>query len=617
MNNIEIEKSCFVDGTNIFLGKVKVGKNCRIIGSVIEDCEIGDNVCITNSVVEKSKIKNNVSIGPFAHLRGGCEICEDVRVGNFVEIKNSIIGARTKVAHLAYIGDAELGEDVNVGCGVIFANYDGKNKYVTKVGNRVFIGSNSNLVAPLFIEDDVFIACGTTVTNNLAKDDFCIGRVRNEIKKSVENPYSEKFKDKLKYFGTDGIRGVYGKTLTNQVAKKVGYGLSQICKNPTVVVGRDTRQSGNELFNHLAAGISFGDGVVVDLGVVPTACVSYLTRLLCADFGVMITASHNPSEYNGIKVFSAKGQKLGENLEREIENFIEKDIDFYEKSSNIIPAQKRAYIEFLESVCDNLENLDVYLDCANGVTSNFAPKLFLTKGANVVCENTQGEINFNAGVLNPDVLYNQFMQSKCEIGFAFDGDGDRVFCVTKKGVLDGDRILYILAKHFGEKFAVGTTMTNMGLEKHLEAIGTKLVRVDVGDKYIAKAIKSKKYGVGAEKSGHVIVGKYLNTGDGILTALVLSDIYKQSPQLFDEAISLKMYPSVEECVITENKKIIKTDDFLNFKVKQEKNILNGRIVVRASGTEPKIRILVENENIENAQKMAKKIKKYIEKLINK
>ena len=173
-----------IDDKTIIIGKTQIGKNCKIINSVLENAVLGDNVEVINSTITNSNIENNVKIGPYAHLRANSVVEENVRIGNFVEIKNSQIGKNTKIAHLAYIGDAEVGEDVNVGCGVIFANYDGKNKHKTIVGNRVFIGSNSNLIAPLFIEDDVFIAAGTTVTSNLSCGDFCIGRVKNEIKKT-------------------------------------------------------------------------------------------------------------------------------------------------------------------------------------------------------------------------------------------------------------------------------------------------------------------------------------------------------------------------------------------------------------------------------------------------
>lgn len=608
----KIHSTTSIDDKTIIIGKTQIGKNCKIINCVLENVIVGDNVTITNSTITNSNIKNNVTIGPYAHLRANTIVADNVRIGNFVEIKNSQIGKNTKIAHLAYIGDAEVGEDVNVGCGVIFANYDGKNKHKTIVGNRVFIGSNSNLIAPLFIEDDVFIAAGTTVTNNLSCGDFCIGRVRNEIKKGAENLYAEKFMEKTKYFGTDGIRGVYGKTLTNDIAKKVGFSLTKLKSSPRVLVGRDTRESGEVLLENIANGICGGNGEVVDLGVVPTACVCYLTKLFDCDFGVMITASHNPSEYNGIKIFANNGYKLSTIQEKQIEEIIENCKQTPQGVYNVVSAQKRAYFELLSNVSQSYKDLKIYLDCANGSASKIAPKIFTQAGALVVENNINGEINKNAGVLDESLFFENFLNSGAEIGFCFDGDADRVMCATKNGVLDGDRILYLLAKHKHEKFAVGTVMTNLAIEKHLKNIGTKLIRVDVGDKNIAKQIKSKKYNIGAEKSGHVIIGEYLQTGDGILTAIVLANIYKQNKQIFDEALALEMLPCISETIVTDDKKIIKTDEFLNYKVVQEKQLTFGRIIVRASGTEPKIRIVVEDENAENAKKIAKNIKKYIQ-----
>lgn len=612
----QIHKSTSIDDKTIILGNTIIGKNCKIINSVLDNVILGDNVEIINSTITNSQIASSTTVGPYAHLRSNCVIDENVRVGNFVEIKNSHIGKRTKIAHLAYIGDADIGEDVNIGCGVIFANYDGENKHKTVVGNRVFVGSNCNLIAPLFIEDDVFIAAGTTVTNNLSCGDFCIGRVQNQIKKGVENLYAQKFLPKAKYFGTDGIRGVYGKQLTDELAKQVGFALTKLKEKPRVLVGRDTRQSGNMLFDNLAQGICYGGGEVVDVAVVPTACVCYLTKLLKCDYGVMITASHNPSEYNGIKIFASNGYKLPSVQEKQIEQIIDACEQISTTKCNIVPAQKRAYLELLFSIAECYDGIKIYLDCANGSASQIAPKVFRQAGAIVIENNTFGEINKNAGVLDEKLFFEQFLNSGAEIGFCFDGDADRVMCATKNGVLDGDKILYLLAKHKHEKFAVGTIMTNICFEKYLKEIGTKLIRVNVGDKYIAKQIKSKKYNIGAEKSGHVIIAEYLQTGDGILTAIVLTNIYLKNKQIFDETLSLKLFASIEESVKTENKNIIKTDDFLNYKVKQEKLLSEGRIIVRASGTEPKIRIMVEDSDEEKSKKIAKNIKNYIQNLIN-
>ena len=310
MKEIKIHKSSFIDDRTELVGDVVIGKNCVIKNSRITNSQIGDNVKITDSNIEDSKIKNNVTIGPYSHLRPNCVIDDNVHIGNFVEIKNSFIGKRTKVPHLSYVGDAIVGEDNNIGCGVIFCNYDGKNKNTIVVGDRVFIGSNSNIVAPAIIEDESFIAAGTTVTSNIGKGDFCIGRVKNEIKGNIFNPYLQNFTPKPQYFGTDGIRGIYGESLTCELATKVGYAITRLTKNPKVIIGKDTRPSGKELLEAFAKGVCQGGGSVYNVGVISTPGVAYLAKFFDFDYGVVITASHNPSEYNGIKIFNKNGYKI-------------------------------------------------------------------------------------------------------------------------------------------------------------------------------------------------------------------------------------------------------------------------------------------------------------------
>ena len=277
-----------------------------------------------------------------------------------------------------------------------------------------------------------------------------------------------------------------------------------------------------------------------------------------------------------------------------------------------------AYMKFLNLICDHkLDGLKIFLDLSNGAVSSYAKQIFQKLGAKVCVVNDGGEINKNASVLDEKTFIQNMSKYKCDIGFCFDGDADRVMCITKNNVvLDGDKILWILAKYNKEKYAVGTIMTNMGLEKHLEKIGTRLIRTDVGDRNIAKMMKSKKYKIGAETSGHVIISQLSTTGDGVLTALYLLKIYKENPELFNEAEKLNMYSTVNLSVKTENKTIIKNDKVL-FEIKKQEKFLGakGRIIVRASGTEPKIRITVECKDESKAQTVASKIKKTIESLI--
>lgn len=611
-SSIFVHPSSNVSESCVLTGEVKIGKNCVITNSRLQNCIVGDNVKIVDSTIEESEIKNNATIGPYSHLRPGTIVGEGVHIGNFVEIKNAKIGNRTKIPHLSYVGDCDVGEDVNIGCGVIFCNYDGKNKNRSFVGNRVFIGSNSNLVAPVIVEDDSFIAAGTTVTDNVLKGEFCIGRVKNETRHGVLNLYLQNFTSPLKYFGTDGIRGIYGETLNDELCKKVGYSLTKIGDSPKILIGRDTRESGTKILNNLAIGVCSGGGEVYDAGVISTAGVAYLTKFFDFDYGVMITASHNPSEYNGIKIFNKNGYKLNENQEILLEKhlILPKKL----KKAKIKIAQADAYIEHLKSVCTKKVDLKIFLDCSNGAVSGYAPALFKSLGAKVEAINISGEINKDASVLDENLFVQNMKKSEADIGFCFDGDADRIMCITQNGiVLDGDKILYILAKYRKEKFAVGTIMSNMALEKHLMTVGTRLVRTDVGDKYIARLMKSKKYKIGAEQSGHVIISDLTTTGDGVLTALYLLNIFIEQREIFDKAEQLNNYSTVNLKVKTENKKIIKNDKVSSEIKKQEKLLAGmGRIIVRPSGTEPVIRITVESKNQDKSKKIANKIKSVIE-----
>lgn len=615
-NFFNIDNSSQVDSDCKLSGNITIGKNCKILNSRLENVEIGDNVTIVDSSLCGAKIHNNVSIGPYARIRPDTIIFDDVKIGNFCEIKNSIVGKRSKIPHLSYVGDAEIGEDCNIGCGVIFCNYDGKNKTKSIVGDRVFIGSNCNIISPVILEDETFIAAGTTVTDNVAKGEFCIGRSYNEIKHGVLNMYLQNFSSPLKYFGTDGIRGVFGENLTLELCQKVGYSLSKMTKNAKVLIGRDTRESGEKILNSIAKGLSIDGAEIFDAGIISTAGVAFLTRFFEFDYGVMITASHNSSEYNGIKIFNKNGYKLNENQEILLEKGLK--MQKTNKKPKIKKVSQDAYINFLGLVCDkDLTNLNILLDLSNGAVCGYAKNIFESLGARTFVVNDGGEINKNASVLDENIFIQNMQKSNCDIGFCFDGDADRVMCITKDNVvLDGDKILWILAKYKKEKYAVGTIMTNLAMEKHLTKIGTRLIRTDVGDRNIAKIMKSKKYNIGAETSGHIIIRELSTTGDGILTALYLLKIYKENPELFDRVKQLNMYSTVNLSVKTENKKIIKNDNVLCEIKKQEKLLgTSGRIIVRASGTEPKIRITVECKDTKKAESVANKIKKTIENLL--
>lgn len=630
---IVIGKNSFVSKDCILKGKVVIGDNCNIVhsdisntqiangveikNSQVEDSTIKDNVKINFSVIEKSIIENNVAIGPYAHLRPNCTLKENVKVGNFVELKNCTIGKGTKIPHLSYVGDATLGKDVNVGCGVIFCNYDGMKKERSVIKDRVFIGSNSNIVAPVTIEIDSFIAAGSTITQDVKSKEFAISRCRQQNKKYVRNAYALKFKQPLKYFGTDGIRGIYNKDLTDELAIKVGYSVSMLKKNAKVLIGRDTRKSSVNLLENLAKGLCSGGGQVLDAGVISTAGLAYLTKHHDYDYGIEITASHNPSEYNGIKIFDRNGYKINENLEYIIEENLV--LPSRVKKAEIISIDRTPYFDFLNSICKkNLKGLKILIDLSNGAVSNYAKDIFEKLNAIVITINDGGEINKNAGILDEKIFINNMKKYDADIGFCFDGDADRVMCMTKNlKLIDGDKILYILVKYFKQDYAVGTIMTNLALEKELKNIGTKLVRVDVGDRNIASTIKKKNYLLGAEQSGHVIISSFATTGDGVMTALILLNIFAENKKIFNSSENLNFYPTISKKIKVIDKSIIKNEE-LNKLINQEQVSLrnSGRIIVRPSGTEPVIRVTVEAKDENKAKVVAEKIANFIEKLIH-
>lgn len=600
-----------IDNTSKIIGDCTFGKNVKIINSTIIDTKLGDNVTIENSHIEKAIIMDGCSVGPFARIREGSVLGENVKVGNFVEIKNSMLGARCKASHLSYIGDSILGEDVNVGCGVIFVNYDGKNKHKTIVGDRVFIGCNSNLIAPVFLEDDSFIGAGTTVTKNVGEKQLCTSRVEQINCDYKNNLYLENFMLPPKYFGTDGIRGIAYEDLNLEFVKSVGYSISKLKPNPRIIVGYDTRESSVDLLNALSQGIFVGGGEVYSCGVIPTGGICYLTKALGFDYGVVLTASHNPSKYNGIKVFDNKGYKISREIQLKIEENLTKITKKSKKKIKTVDIS--SYLDLLKSIGEDLSGLNIFLDLANGATNGYAQKVFYSLGAKIQVVNDVGEINKNASVLDEQLFIKNMSDYDCDLGFCFDGDGDRIMAITKnKVVLSGDHILFILTKYFSEKYAVGTIMTNIGIEKELKKQGIKLIKTDVGDCNVAKIVCSKKYAVGAERSGHVIIRKFLPSGDGLVCAMMLCKIYKSNPELFVEAenlIETKVANLTVECLDKKilSKKEVKKQIYLS----QNQVKDDGSVVVRYSGTEPKVRITVQSSSLEKAQKLASGIKQAI------
>ncbi len=428
------------------------------------------------------------------------------------------------------------------------------------------------------------------------------------------------------YFGTDGIRGVVGKDLTTELAFKCGLALTKVRENPKILICQDTRPSNNLISFSFVSGVISNGGIVVDAGIAPTSLVSCLLTKLNFDFGVVISASHNPSEYNGIKIFAENGEKISESMEEKIESFIISGnlggnfcLGEYKRCESL----QKKYIDYLINSLDvRLNGIKVVLDLANGASFKLAPIIYKKLGAEVIAINNfnGGVINDNCGSLHLDMLKRKVILENADLGLAFDGDADRVICVDSDGnILDGDAILYILSSSLKKRnllknnIVVGTTQTNLKIEKKLKKKGIDFVRTDVGDKFVIQKLNSVGGVLGGEQSGHIILKDFLPTGDGILAGLKLMEVMKKENKSLKELFNVKLMPQLATNVVVKDKLRIKNSEELNNLVNTLKQNYNGRIIVRMSGTENKIRILVEGES----KLQLKYITSEIVKLINK
>lgn len=423
------------------------------------------------------------------------------------------------------------------------------------------------------------------------------------------------------FFGTDGLRGVVGKDLSFDIAFKCGNSLSQLMDcGGKVVIGRDTRLSGSFLQSAVTAGLLAGGVDVVDVGIIPTAGVAYLTKACKFDYGIVITASHNPSEFNGIKILSSSGEKLSDKDEEAIErNFIhplQVPGDKVGKLYHDNTLAKR-YLDFLfSSASCCLNGLKIVVDASNGASFNIAPKIFKRLGATVYktsCKSDGSKINSNCGALHPQAIAKKVLRLGADMGFAFDGDADRLIAVNERGeVVDGDMVIAALAKAFKKDHelpfdgVVGTSQTNMGIERDLENEGIKLFRADVGDKYVAAVMNKFGLMLGGEQSGHVIIKRFLPTGDGILTAITLACCCKKSKLSLSEFCHFKLYPQANiNITVSDKLRVLGSEKLLGAITDAQQELAGlGRVLVRASGTEPKIRIMVEGESQSTCQKLA-------------
>ncbi len=425
---------------------------------------------------------------------------------------------------------------------------------------------------------------------------------------------------KLKYFGTDGVRGVANQELSPELAFKVGraggYVLTRHSerKRPQVLVSRDTRISGEMLESALIAGLLSVGIEVLRLGVVTTPGVAYLVRAQEADAGVMITASHNPIEYNGIKYFGGDGFKLSDELEYEIEQILDAESDELPRPAadglGVVDDYKEGalkYTSFLEqTISTDLAGLRVVVDAANGATSGFIANLFADLNVDLVPIHDQPDglnTNLDCGSTHPESLQKAVVAEGADLGIAFDGDGDRCIAVDNEGnLVDGDKIMYICGKNMEENgrlkqdTVVTTVMSNLGMYKALEAHGMKSVKTKVGDRYVVEEMLKNDYNLGGEQSGHIIFLDHNTTGDGMLTALQLLQVLKTTGKSLKElAADVTTYPQELVNITVPDKATAMENARLKEVIAEVEADMHGdgRVLVRPSGTEPLLRIMAE------------------------
>ena len=433
-------------------------------------------------------------------------------------------------------------------------------------------------------------------------------------------------------FGTDGARGVANSELTAEIAMNIGRAaamvlISEEVEHPTILIGKDTRLSGDMLEGALIAGLCSVGANVHLLGVVPTPAVAYLVGKYKADAGIMISASHNPFEFNGIKIFSSEGCKLPDELENRIEEIVLDNVVPYAlaKDENIgkVTVLENAADDYIDHVAEaigcDFGGMEVALDCSNGSSSRTAEKLFTKLGAKVhlIADNPDGiNINKDCGSTHMEKLQEYVREHKLCCGLAFDGDADRCLAVDENGnLVDGDYLIAICANDMKQRgvlkkdAVVGTIMTNMGFNKFCEENGMKFVSTKVGDRYVLEAMLREGYNIGGEQSGHIILLDYATTGDGQLSgAMILSIMKRTGEKLSNLAKIMERMPQVliNVKVSAEGKLSFYTDKEIKAELERVTEILGdrGRILIRVSGTEPLVRVMLEGENLEEIQALA-------------
>lgn len=445
-------------------------------------------------------------------------------------------------------------------------------------------------------------------------------------------------------FGTDGVRGVANTELTPELAMALGkagaYVLGRKHERPLILIGRDTRISGSMLEDALCAGILSMGGDVIKVGVIPTPGIAFLVRKMNAAAGVVISASHNPFEYNGIKFFNGDGYKLDDALEDEIEKYVKNgvpegtSVSGKELGRIIEPEESpvELYKEFVKSTFEgSLEGVRLVLDCANGASYVAAEAVFSELGADVtvIADEPDGvNINDMCGSTHPEALGEAVLRENADIGLAFDGDADRLIAVDEKGrPVDGDRVISACARLMKDEGRLSndsvtvTVMSNLGFHKRAEELGIKVEVTAVGDRYVLENMKKTGCSIGGEQSGHMIFLDYSTTGDGMIAALQLLKAYKRyGKKLSELAEEMTVYPQVliNARVKNENKHTYMEDAEVKAAIEavEEKMAGNGRVLIRPSGTEPLVRVMLEGSDTEKIEPLAKELAKLIEKRLS-
>lgn len=443
-------------------------------------------------------------------------------------------------------------------------------------------------------------------------------------------------------FGTDGVRGVANRDLTCELAYEIGRAgaeaLTRELYRPRILIGRDTRVSGPMLEAALVAGIMSTGADVALAGVLPTPAIAYLTRFYACDAGVMLSASHNPVEYNGIKFFNSQGSKLPDAVEDQIEALIRggrsREAPTGAGVGRVVEyhSAARDYIDFLKSTVDvSFTGLRLVLDCSNGAASALAPRLFAELGAQVIpfFNLPDGDnINRNCGSTHPERVQGLTVEQQAHAGLAFDGDADRLIaCDERGGLLDGDHVLAVCGRQLKregrlqENTVVGTVMSNMGLEVALAGEEIRLLKTAVGDRYVLENMLQNGYVLGGEKSGHIIFLEHNTTGDGMLTALQLlrCSVLDKVP-LSHLAGRMENYPQVLVNITVDNRKKPEweTDQAILAALQQAQTELtgHGRVLVRASGTEPLVRVMLEGRDLSEIRRLAASLSALIAKRLD-